>query len=61
MAEIIQQRINNLSNPRDQDELRQMLGAIIDGIRVISAKLDGDATVTLTDYSAAFDAVVTKS
>lgn len=61
MAEIIQQRINNLSNPRDQDELRQMLGAIIDGIRVISAKLDGDATVTLTDYTAAFDAVVTKS
>ena len=60
-AEIIQQRLNQLSNARDQDEFKQMLGAIIDGIRVVTAKLDGDATVTLTDYTSAFDAVVTKS
>lgn len=60
-AEILTQRINKLANKRDADELRQMLNAIIDGIRVVTAKLDADATVTDTNYTAVFDAVVTKS
>lgn len=40
-------------------ELRAALSALIDGIRVITVKLDTYATAG-TDYTAEFDAVVTK-
>lgn len=42
-------------------ELLALLTAIIDGNRAIAAKLDGDATVTGTDYAATFDTFVTKT
>lgn len=61
MAEYVSQRINSLANQKDADELRFLLNAIIDGIRVVTAKLDADATVTDTNYTAVFDAVILKS
>lgn len=64
MAEILQQRINSLSNTRDQDELKAMLGALVDGIRAITVKLDAEAAGGVTgfdtNYTAGFDAIVTK-
>lgn len=41
-------------------ELRALLVAVVDGIRAVTTKLDSDATVTDTNYTAAFDAIVTK-
>lgn len=40
-------------------ELRAALAALIDGVRVITQKLDANGTIG-TDYTAKFDAVVTK-
>lgn len=60
-AELISQRINSLSNDKDAQELRVAINALIDGIRVVTAKLDADATVTDTNYTAVFDAVVLKA
>lgn len=41
-------------------ELRALLVAMLDGVRAVTAKLDADATVTDTNYTATFDAIVTK-
>lgn len=60
-AENLGQRINHLANDKDAQELRAIFNSIIDGIRVVTAKLDADATVTDTNYTAVFDAVVIKS
>lgn len=60
-AEIIAQRLNALSCDKDAQELRIALNALIDAIRVVTAKLDADATVTDTNYTAVFDAVVIKA
>lgn len=59
-AELISQRINALANDKDAQELRILLNALIDGIRVVTAKLDADAGVTDTNYTAVFDAVIAK-
>lgn len=40
-------------------ELRAVLIALVDGMRVITQKLDTNGTIG-TDYTAKFDAVVTK-
>lgn len=61
MAEVISQRINHIDNKRDADELRALLNGIVDGIRVVTAKLDSDAGVTDTNFTAVFDAVITKT
>lgn len=60
-AENLGQRINHLANDKDAQELRVIFNSIIDGIRVVTAKLDADATVTDTNYTAVFDTVVIKS
>lgn len=60
MAEVMKNRLAALSNGSDADELRKLLEALVDGIRVVTAKLDADGTVTDTNYTAVFDAVVTK-
>lgn len=59
-AEIVKQRIAALTNYKDADELLVVLNALVDGIRVVTAKLDADATVTDTNYTAVFDAVIIK-
>lgn len=60
MPEVLAQRLGGMSVPNDEYQLRVLLAALIDGIRVITAKLDADATVTDTNYTAVFDAVITK-
>lgn len=59
-AERIVQRINQLNSSQERTELLALFNSLIDGIRAVTAKLDGDATVTLTDYTTAFDAVIVK-
>lgn len=59
-AERIVQRINQLNSSQERTELLALFNSLIDGIRAVTTKLDGDATVTLTDYTAAFDAVIVK-
>ena len=58
--EIIRERINQLPDQREAQELKFLLDAIVDGIRAVTAKLDLDATVTGTDYTATFDAIIRK-
>lgn len=59
-VEKIKERINQLSDQRDAQELKALLDALIDGIRAIAVKLDADATVTDTNYTATFDAIIRK-
>lgn len=58
--EKIAQRINNLSDGREAEELRFLLNAIVDSIEAVAAKLDADATVTDTDYAATVAAIIQK-
>lgn len=61
MATIVtKQQLAALSNARDEKTLVVTLNALIDAIRVVTAKLDADAGVTDTNYTALFDAVITK-
>jgi len=59
-TEKIIQRINQLPVASERQELLAVLNAMIDGIRVVTAKLDADAGVTDTNYTALFDAVIVK-
>lgn len=58
--EKIRLRINQLPDQREAQELKFLLDAIVDGIRAVTVKLDADATVTDTDYTATFDAIIQK-
>lgn len=58
--EIIKQRVAALTNNQDSKELKILLDALVDGIRVITAKLDADAGVTDTNYTTLFDAQIIK-
>lgn len=58
--EEISKRINTLSDQAEARELRFLLNGLVDGIRAVTAKLDADATVTDTNYTAVFDAIITK-
>lgn len=58
--EEISKRINTLSDQAEARELRFLLNGLIDGIRAVTLKLDADATVTDTNYTAVFDAIITK-
>ena len=60
MPEKIAQRLNQLSDKNDAQELRFLFEAMFDGINALAAKLDADATVTDTDYAATFAEFVAK-
>ena len=62
VPEVLKQRVGTLNSisAADQVALSNYLSGLIDAIRVVTAKLDADATVTDTNYTAVFDAVVTK-
>mgnify|MGYP000488739708 FL=1 len=60
MAENIAQRVNKFANKSEAQDLRILLNSLIDGIRVVTAKLDADAGVTDTNYTVKFDEVITK-
>ena len=56
--ESVKARVSALSNTRDEKELRALLGAIVDAIQALAAKLDADATVTDTNYAATTAAII---
>ena len=64
MPETLSQRLAaaNLDTMTER-EMRALLGAIIDGVRAMAAKLDADAANTAlndTNYAATFDTYVTR-
>ena len=50
MAESVKERGNALANGADGEELARLLGAVVDSLQAVSAKLDADGGVTDTDY-----------
>lgn len=65
-AENLNQRLSAVRFDRaSEKELRVILAALIDGVRAITVKLDAEAgggvTGFDTNYTAAFDALITKS
>ena len=50
--ESIKQRVNALPDLGSRQELQAALGAIVDALQALAAKLDADATVTDTNYAA---------
>nr|BDD47849.1 hypothetical protein 22 [Burkholderiaceae bacterium] len=50
MAESVKERCNALANGADGEELARLLGAVVDSLQAVSAKLDADGGVTDTDY-----------
>lgn len=61
MPELVKHRIPATTLDRlTKQELITLVNALVDGIRAVTAKLDADATVTDTNYTAVFDAIITK-
>lgn len=58
--EIIKQRVVDIANGDDREAIRVLLNALVDGIRTLTAKLDADAGVTDTNYTATFDNIISK-
>jgi hypothetical protein len=44
---------------QEEQALRPLLQALLDGVQALAAKLDADATVTDTNYAAVLAAIVT--
>lgn len=58
--EKISERVNRLPDGASAQELRILLEALLDGVRAITLKLDADAGVTDTNYTAVLDANIRK-
>ena len=50
MAESVKERCNALAVGKDGEEMARLLGAVVDSLQAVSAKLDADGGVTDTDY-----------
>lgn len=59
-AEQIKQRVVDIANGDDREAVRVLLNALVDAVRALTLKLDADAGVTDTDYTATLDAIITK-
>jgi hypothetical protein len=60
MAESINTRFSKSSlDTMSKRELKAAVGAILDALQAVAAKLDADATVTDTNYAAVVTAIVT--
>jgi len=60
MAESINTRFSKSSlDTMSKRELKAAVGAILDALQAVAAKLDADDTVTDTDYAAVVSAIVT--
>lgn len=57
-AQSVKIRLSQLSVGRDAEELRPLLAALVDALQAVSAKLDADAGVTDTNYSATVAALI---
>lgn len=53
-AESVSQRVVNIPDGLTEQELRILLGALVDGLQAIMAKLDADSGVGDTNYAATF-------
>lgn len=51
-SESVAQRVNRLADGTDRQELQMLLGAIVDALQAVAAKLDADTGVTDTNYAA---------
>lgn len=62
VPEILKQRLGTLNSisASDQVALNNLLGGLIDAVRAVTAIIDADATVTATNTTATFDALITK-
>ncbi len=58
MAESVKERCNALANGADGEELARLLGAVVDSLQAVAAKLDADGGVTDTDYETTVSNVI---
>lgn len=58
MAESVKERCNALANGADGEELARLLGAVVDSLQAVAAKLDADGGVTDTDYGTTVSNVI---
>ena len=54
MAESVKQRVGVIPDGLTEQELRILLGALVDGLQAIMAKLDADSGTGDTDYASTF-------
>jgi|DEB0MinimDraft_10_1074344.scaffolds.fasta_scaffold544036_2 methanogenic corrinoid protein MtbC1 len=59
MAESVAQRVSAIPDGLTEQELRQLLAALVNGLQAVMAKLDADAGVTDTDYATTLATYVT--
>ena len=59
-TESVAVRASKLASGKDQEELRILLAALLAGLQMVTAKLDADAGVTDTNYTALLAAIVTQ-
>lgn len=50
--ESVAARINALGDGREKEQLRALLGNLVDALQALTAKLDNDVGVTDTNYAA---------
>ena len=58
MAESVKERCNALANGKDGEELARLLGAVVDSLQAVTAKLDADSGVNDTDFAATINALI---
>ena len=58
MTESVKERCNALANGADGEELARLLGAVVDSLQAVAAKLDADGGVTDTDYGTTVSTVI---
>jgi hypothetical protein len=58
MAESVKERCNALANGADGEELARLLGAVVDSLQAVTAKLDADSGVNDTDFAATINALI---
>ena len=46
----VKERCNALANGKDGEELARLLGAVVDSLQAVAAKLDADGGVNDTDF-----------
>lgn len=58
MAESVKERCNALADGKDGEELARLLGAVVDSLQAVTAKLDADSGVNDTDFAATINALI---
>ena len=58
MAESVKESCNALANGADGAELAKLIGAVVDSLQAVTAKLDADSGVNDTDFAATINALI---